>query len=153
VELIDGEIIDMSPTVDRLNRLLGRAVGDRAIVRCRGPVRLSNVFEPHPDLVLLAPREDCYEERPVTAADALLIVDVSEATPRYDRQVNWFLFGRYGIPEYWLFDAQGNKLHVFRQPADEKYGDVSCTDEPGEMPIALLPGVTVDLSSLGFRTS
>jgi hypothetical protein len=40
VELIDGEIIDMAPigmshisVVDRLNRLLVRAVDDKAIVR------------------------------------------------------------------------------------------------------------------------
>jgi Uma2 family endonuclease len=159
VELIGGEVIDMPPfgsrrgaAVDRLNGLLNRAVGDRAIVRCRGPVRLSDTSEPQADFILLVPREDFYEERAATAADTLLIVDVSESTPRYDRQINWFLFGRYGIPEYWIFDTQAKQLHGYR-PADAKYGEVSWTDKPGVTPITLLPGVTVDLSSLASKTS
>lgn len=47
VELVDGEIFDMAPigkehgsVVDQLNRLFVRAVGDDAIVRVRGSVRL-----------------------------------------------------------------------------------------------------------------
>ena len=63
VELIEGEIIDMAPigtehgsVVDLLNRLLTRAVGDRAIVRVQGAIRLSEMSEPEPDLALLIPR-------------------------------------------------------------------------------------------------
>ena len=44
VELIEGEIVEMTPIgsrhaacVDRLNRLLTAAVGDRAIVRVQNP--------------------------------------------------------------------------------------------------------------------
>jgi Uma2 family endonuclease len=48
VELIEGEIIDMAPIgndhqsiVDQLNRALIMAVGDDAIVRTQGSIRLS----------------------------------------------------------------------------------------------------------------
>jgi Uma2 family endonuclease len=68
VELIEGVIIEMPPignrhaaAVDRLFRLLDRAVGDRAIVRCQGPVQLGDLSEPQPDFALLAPREDFYD--------------------------------------------------------------------------------------------
>src|SRR5688500_14365457 len=61
VELIEGEIIDMAPIgkghqsiVDQLNRVLVRAVGDHAIVRVQGSIRLSQWSEPEPDLVLLS---------------------------------------------------------------------------------------------------
>src|SRR5918998_1973369 len=49
VELIEGEIIEMSPAgsrhaacVDRFNRLLNRLAGDTAIVRVQSPVRLND---------------------------------------------------------------------------------------------------------------
>ena len=49
VELIEGELIAMNPigprhagTVDRLNRFLGRILGDGAIVRVQNPIRPSS---------------------------------------------------------------------------------------------------------------
>ena len=67
VELIEGEIIDMAPIgndhqsiVDQLNRALVLIVGDRAIVRVQGSIRLSQWSEPQPDVVLLKPRSDFY---------------------------------------------------------------------------------------------
>src|SRR5678815_6050672 len=58
VELIDGEIIAMTPigtrhcaSVDRANRALVTKAGDSAIVRVQGSVRLDLYSEPEPDLV------------------------------------------------------------------------------------------------------
>ncbi len=68
IELIEGEIIEMTPigdphasVVDRLNMLMTRRVGDRTIVRVQGPVRFAKLrSRPQPDLALLAPRADYY---------------------------------------------------------------------------------------------
>ena len=67
VELLDGEIIEMTPIgslhaacVDRLTRIFVNACGDRAIVRVQNPVRLSTDSEPEPDLAILRPRADDY---------------------------------------------------------------------------------------------
>ena len=60
VELIKGEIIQMSPIgnrhgafVDNLNRLLARRLPDEAIVRVQGTLALSDDTEPQPDLTVL----------------------------------------------------------------------------------------------------
>ena len=155
VELIEGEIIDMPPIgsrhaaiVTRLHKLLIHAMGDSAIVWCQFPVQLGDFSEPQPDLALLAPREDFYEQRLPIGPETLLVIEVSETTLRYDRQIKLPLYARHGIPEYWIFDTQGKQLHVFRRPSDATYGEVLFMDKPGVMPIAALPGVTVDLSSL-----
>src|SRR5882762_4830905 len=81
VELIDGVIIDMAPigsrhasTVTLLDRLLSRAVGDRAIVRVQQPVLLSRSSELQPDVSLLRPRRDNYRRAHPTAEDTLLLV-------------------------------------------------------------------------------
>lgn len=79
-ELIEGEIIDMAPIGkdhqsidDQLNRMLVRAVGDRAIVRVQGSIRLDNWPDPRPDVVLLAPRPDFYRSEFALGTDALLL--------------------------------------------------------------------------------
>src|SRR4051794_17446086 len=78
VELIRGEIIDKMPigdphiaSVNRLNRLLNRRVGDLAIVSVQNPIRLAD-SEPEPDVALLQPREDFYASGKPRPADVLL---------------------------------------------------------------------------------
>ena len=155
VELIEGEIIDRAPigtrhgaAVLQLNQLLQRAVGDRATVSVQGPIRLSVSSEPQPDLALLKPRRDFYETRHPTAADTLLIIEVSDTTLRYDREVKVPLYARHGVPEVWIVDLKGRAIHFFRSPADGKYADVSSAAEPGEITVAALPGVVIDLSGV-----
>ena len=155
VELIEGEIIDMPPigirhaaAVSRLSRLLERAVGDRAIVRCQLPILLGDCSQPQPDFALCVPREDFYEHRPAGAADALLIIEVSDTTLRYDRQTKMPLYASHGIPELWIVDTGAEQIHVFRNPSGTTYGEAFSADKPSAMPIGSLPGVVVDLSSL-----
>ncbi|MFP4336819.1 MAG: Uma2 family endonuclease, partial [Halothece sp.] len=60
VELIQGEIIPMSPigfrhaaTVKRLNELLGNRFGDQVIRGIQDPITLNDQSEPQPDVILL----------------------------------------------------------------------------------------------------
>ncbi|HZF14963.1 MAG TPA: Uma2 family endonuclease [Steroidobacteraceae bacterium] len=89
VELIEGEIIDMAPTGSRhsavvswLNELLGKAVGNRAIVWVQCSVQLSRSSEPQPDLALLKRRGDFYASAHPRGADTLLVVEVSDTACR-----------------------------------------------------------------------
>ena len=68
VELIEGEVVDMTPigprhsaVVNRLNRALVKECGDRAIVQIQASIRLGLHSEPQPEVVLLRPRSDFYE--------------------------------------------------------------------------------------------
>ena len=70
VELIDGEIVVMTPIgarhsacVSAANRALINAVGDLAIVQPQGSVRLDLFYEPEPDLVLLKPQAEAKQSR------------------------------------------------------------------------------------------
>src|SRR5262245_11836271 len=111
VELIEGEIIDMAPignrhmsVVDRLNRLFVLATGADAIVRVGGSVRLGRMSEPNPDLVILRPRADFYANQSATGGDVLLVIEVSDTTLRYDREIKVPLFARHGVADVWVFD-------------------------------------------------
>src|SRR5438067_8717714 len=94
VELIDGEIFQMSPLgnrhvgcVNRGNRLFLTAFLGRAVVSTQHPVQLNNYTEPEPDLALLKFLSDDYSGKKVRAEDVLLIVEVSDTTLRFDRNV------------------------------------------------------------------
>lgn len=155
VELIEGEIIDRARigsrhagTIARLIHLLTAAVGDRAIVYSQSPLRLDEHSEPQPDLALLKPRRDFYTSRHPTASDTLLVIEVSDVTLRYDRQVKVPLYARHGVPEVWIVDLENALTHFFRSPAGETYAHISATERPGLAPLVALPGVAVDLSGL-----
>src|SRR5690606_20818239 len=109
VELIEGEIIDVAPigsrhagTVDYLATALTTAVARRAIVRVQGPVTLDAYSQTEPDVALLRPRSDYYRAAHPTPSDVLLLVEVAEASLRYDRGVKIPLYARSGVAEVWL---------------------------------------------------
>ena len=81
VELIDGEIIEMTPigsshggNVNRLIRLFSRVIGDKAIVSAQNPVVLGGYSEPEPDIALLRWRADDYEQSHPHPEDVLLLI-------------------------------------------------------------------------------
>jgi Uma2 family endonuclease len=159
VELIEGEIIEMAPigkdhtsVVDQLNRLFVRAVGDDAIVRIQGSVRLDRMSEPEPDLVLLRPRNDFYRSEFATGADMLLVIEVSDSTLRYERDVKVPLYARHGVPEAWIVDLQSDRLLVYGEPGTGEYQRQSIVAQPGPIAVAALPGLSVDLAAVfGFE--
>ncbi len=123
VELIEGEIVEMSPIgwrhqacVNRLNQRLVPALRGQAIVQPQGPIRLGSDSEPQPDLVVLRPRADFYAEGGPGAEDVLWLIEISDTSLRYDRDVKVPLYGRYGIPEIWLIDLAGEQVFVYRDP-------------------------------------
>ncbi|HOM14528.1 MAG TPA: Uma2 family endonuclease, partial [Rubrivivax sp.] len=155
VELIDGEIIDMAPigarhaaAVSRLNRAVTAAVNTRAIVSVQNPLRLSDLSEPEPDLMLLQPRADFYADAHPGAADVLLLIEVADASARYDREIELPLYARHGVPEVWIVDLEARLVRFYRQPAGDAYVQATTTATPGRTPIAALPGTEIDLAQL-----
>src|SRR5438105_9472652 len=79
VELIEGEIIKMSPIgkshaacVDRLTRFFNRAADESVIVRTQGPVLIDVLVELQPDVALLKARPDYYEDSLPAPGDILM---------------------------------------------------------------------------------
>jgi Uma2 family endonuclease len=130
VELIQGQIVEKavigSPhawSVDSLNRLLAPAVGDRAIVRVHGPVRIDDYSEPEPDLLLLRPASERYHSSHPLPADVLLVIEVADTTALFDRSVKLPLYALAGIPEYWLVDVRRQVVEIYRSPEGGAYAD------------------------------
>jgi Uma2 family endonuclease len=155
VELIEGEIIDMAPigaghggTVTQLGQLLSNAAGDLACVLTQQVIRLSDICEPQPDLALVKPKVDLYKKKHPGPSDTLLIIEVSEASLRYDVQIKAPLYALHGVPEFWVVDLKGRAIRFFRSPQSGEYMDVTSTSEPGLVTPAALSGVLIGLTHL-----
>lgn len=156
LELIDGEICDMAPIgsrhaamVSKLTRMLVQASGKAAIVQVQNPVSLPPDSEPEPDLMLLKPRDDFYAEAHPTAADVLLVIEVSDSSVRYDREVKVPLYAAHGMGEIWLIDLEARCVEVHRRPqsAHRTYGVIERHYE-GALAPAALPQVALDATAL-----
>lgn len=97
VELIEGEIVEMSPIGSRHAACVNRAhnwfverLGGRAIVSVQNPVRLDRWSEPQPDIAVLGPSADYYAGGHPGPADVLFLIVVADTSVDTDR--------RYEIP-------------------------------------------------------
>lgn len=125
VELIDGQIIQMSPIgdphVEAVNRCLLAFVGlmaaGRVMTSMQNPVRVDRYNDPQPDIVLVPPG---LRGAP-RVADVLLVIEVADSSLGYDRRTKLPLYARAGIGEAWLLDLQGEALEVHREPGPEGY--------------------------------
>jgi Uma2 family endonuclease len=154
VELIDGEIIDKAPisqdhaaSVNGLGEALVMACAGRAIVSVQNPIRLDQYNEPEPDFAVFRLRADRYRtgERP-GSADALLLVEVSDTSLRFDRQVKLPLYARTGVPEYWIVDLTRRVLDCYREPSGDGYALTSSHREGDSIALALAPEIVVPLT-------
>jgi Uma2 family endonuclease len=130
LELVDGEIVEMSPIgtrhaacVRKLNLIL-RSVGERALVDVQNPLGISEDSDFYPDIVLLKPRSDHYAGRIPLASDTLLVIEVADTTLRFDRSIKKPHYAAAGAPELWIVDLEGSRVWVHRKPLDGDYGEV-----------------------------
>jgi Uma2 family endonuclease len=112
VELVEGEVVQMSPVSSRhagaVNRLVASLarlqVEGRAVVSIQNPVEFG---EPQPDVAVMRPRPDFYGTAHPGPEDVLLLVELAETSAEYDRQVKVPLYARWGFPEVWVVDLEG----------------------------------------------
>ena len=155
VELLAGEIVHMSPIgsrhaacVDWLNKVLGREIGDLAILRVQNPVRLSPYSEPEPDVALLKPRADFYARSHPGPEDVLLIIEVAETSVEIDREVKLPLYAEAGIPEVWIVDLQTQNVEVYRQPVERTYSVTETYTPADRLSSQAFPDASIALEEL-----
>lgn len=155
VELLDGEIVEMSPigsrhaaTVTRLQRLFERGAADRSIVRVQQPVRLDRYSEPEPDVAVVAVREDFYAAGHPTPRDVLLIVEVADTSLRYDRHRKLPSYARAGIPEVWLVDLTVDRVETHRAPRGDGYAGHHILGADATLSPRLLPNIAIRVADL-----
>ena len=154
-ELIEGEIVKKMTQgnyhiscINRLNRLFSRKCGDGVIVSIQNAVVISNINEPEPDVTLLKFREDFYVSGKPTAKDVLLLVEVSDSTIKYDRNVKLRLYAEAKIVEVWLVNLPRQVLEVYIEPENGKYKVIKKYEKTQTVAPQLLPEIKLKVSDI-----
>jgi Uma2 family endonuclease len=127
VELIGGELVPMSPKGNQ-HEVVKSALVDRWIRarpdECRltqeTTFRLSEDTYLEPDVVIY-PRATGLKN--LTAANALLVVEIADSSLRYDMGRKAALYAGFGVRELWVIDAVKLTTRVFRAPSESGYGE------------------------------
>ena len=158
VELIEGEIIVMSPIGDRHSLCvlwlteafyeLGRLAG-RAHIQTQNPVATSEISEPQPDLMLMAYRDDRYaaigHPRP---RDILLLVEVSDSSLDYDRNNKLMHYTEAGIPEVWIANLRDDCIEAHTDPSPEGYRSTRIYNRGDTISPTAFPDIQISVNDI-----
>ena len=149
IELLDGEIITMAPIgkphadgTDRLGGDLTYRLYGRARVRVQGPVQLNDDGLLQPDIAVLRLRDDYHREQP-TPADVLLVIEVSDSSLEYDRDVKLPRYAAAGIPEVWIANVPARQVEAFHDPVDGVYQSSRIVPAEGKLSPRAFPDVVL----------
>ena len=155
VELLNGEIIDMSPIgpfhgglVNRLIRIFTKISKGRWMVSAQNPLRLENHSEPEPDVMLLKPSPDDYTNRHPQPEDVFLLIEVSDTTLDYDREEKLPAYGRAGISEVWIVNLNDETIEIYREPHFTGYGSKIVRHTGDEVVPQAFPDAVVNVAEL-----
>lgn len=151
VELINGEIIEMSPinsphagTVKLLNQLLGKILEEKAVIGIQDPVVLDEHSEPEPDLTILKFREDFYTNAHPETDDVLFLIEVADSSVRDDRREKIPLYAAAGIPEVWIVSLPDRQIEIYTQPANDGYSQINIYRKGDVIEASLIEALPVD---------
>ena len=126
VELIDGEIIVMSPkgnphrqSVNWLGRLLSLALGRRAMVQVQATIVLDDGTAPEPDIAVIRLRS-VNDLVTVTPEEIYFLVEVADSSLEFDRETKLDHYAA-GIPEVWIANLVDGRVEAYDDPVDGAY--------------------------------
>ncbi len=153
VELIDGEIRNMSPIgphhaaiVTKIVRFLTSIVKDEAIISPQNPVQLNDYTQPQPDIAVLHFREDFYTHAHPTADDILILIEVADTTIQYDRNEKIPRYAAAGILEAWIVDLTQQLIEQYTLPAKGQYTRIQKIFLGELITSPTLPSISLDTS-------
>ena len=158
VELVNGQIIEMSPqnpphaaATNRATNLCNTLFTGLALIRTQTPVVLNDNSQPEPDIAVVRRDDKEYSHRHPTADDTLLIIEVLDETIYFDLNEKALAYAKSSIEDYWIIDVRRRQVHILRQPVDGVYMQKKTfkliTEDSFETPLAF-PNIKVLLLNL-----
>ena len=68
-------------------------------------------------------------------------MEVAETSQRFDREVKLPLYARFGVPEVWIVDLEGERIEIHRNPSPEGYREAEVITRGGTLAPEALPDV------------
>ena len=102
-----------------------------------------------PDLVFVRrDREHIVEKHGMVGAPDLVVEVLSDTTGRRDRGIKRDRYAAFGVPEYWIVDADAKRIEVLRMKGAELRRAEVATDFLRWQPIAGGPQLAIDVPYL-----
>ena len=160
-ELVDGHILVMPPQgpphasgLSAANDEM-RRIFDAKSHWIRGQLPL--IVGPEwvdPDCAVVVGSRQSWDGKPHPAT-ALIVVEVSDSTLRYDRRTKAGMYASAGVPDYWILNLIDRVLEVHRDPVADaawpfghRYADVRVLDAAAGVSPLAMPGATVKVADL-----
>ena len=155
VELLNGEIVEMSPegephayyrmeTKDYLTQLLGK----RVAIREAAPITIpASYSEPEPDLAIVQPLGREYLQHHPYPDNIFWLIEFSNSSLAKDLEVKRQTYAEGNIREYWVRDLPNERLIIFREPMGGDYASKFTLTRGNISPLAF-PDVAVSVEQL-----
>lgn len=152
IELIEGELYNLSPKHNRheraksvLVRWFNRRLGDEYGVWIESTRYLSDDTFVEPDISITRAKLPSDKAK---GADLLLAIEVADTSLRKDLVLKARVYARHGVADYWVVDAERNRIIVHRQPGESGYAEVRTLDTDEEIVPLFDPRLKLRLSDI-----
>jgi Uma2 family endonuclease len=154
VELLTGEIIEMSPEgvshsfhCTETSEYLRQLLGNRAKIKEAHPITLPNNSEPEPDIAIVRMPAALYRDRHPQPEDIFWLIEISDSTLAKDLGMKKDIYAAAGIPEYWVMNLQTSVVVVFRDLTTSGYQSETQFNSGTISPVAF-PDLSIDVLQL-----
>lgn len=153
VELIQGDIIEMSPegafhhflnlsVADYLRSILGQ----QAVISEAHPITLAD-SEPEPDIAVVRPPNTRYRNRHPYPEDIYWLIEIADSTLKKDLNLKKVLYASVGIAEYWVINLKTQTLHLFQHPKGNDY-EITKNAQDGIIYPLAFPTIAISVKTL-----
>lgn len=131
VELLEGWIVPKMPhnpnhaaTVDRASEVIRDKLPAGWRIRIQSAIT-TEASEPEPDLTVVLGPAERYSAHHPRSADIALVIEVSDSSLAYDRDVKGHVYAKANIPCYWIINLVDRHVEAYGDPsgptADARY--------------------------------
>ena len=143
LEILDGEIVEMSPKGYRheglkgaINRHFGRNCPDGFDFLPETGLYLSDRTYLEPDFVVFRARETL---KGLSGPEILLAIEVADSSLAYDLKRKPAIYASFGVHELWVIDVARAMTHIHREPRAADYASVTLAPADEQLEPTLAP--------------
>jgi Uma2 family endonuclease len=151
VELLGGEILPMSPVggkhvwvVANLTTVFVQKLAPHYAFLVQSPIQLSDESEPEPDIAIVRKNQKGDIPDVPPARDVYMVIEVSDTTLVYDRDVKIRFYAQASIPEVWIIDVNKNTISQYLNPQAGAYTQDATWHSGDLIPCHLRVEIAVD---------
>ncbi|MFL6374043.1 MAG: Uma2 family endonuclease [Pyrinomonadaceae bacterium] len=153
-EIIDGRMVKKMTigdrhgfVVDMLAEFFFSLSLANVRIRIQNPLRVDDFDEPEPDIVL-ADLTKYDGRRHPTPAETILVIEVADASLKYDRDTKLALYASAEIPEVWIVNLPNDLIEVHHQPAAGIYQRADIFRSGDTLRSSVLPELSLAVSDI-----